>query len=109
MALRLPQWDTVENNAIRTQLLGELANAYQRAIRIAAGRLTEGKLYGQQVVEEWGRNLQRHVTESQGQFFKPALDAFLHYFGWLLGSNLSHTVASSATGPVPAYLFSATS
>ncbi|KAJ1926052.1 Tethering factor for nuclear proteasome sts1 [Tieghemiomyces parasiticus] len=113
IALHLPVWDTTEHNALRSELLESLSNYYQKAIRSAAVRLSEGKLYGQQTIEEWGRGLQQHVHESQGQYFSSALTAFAQCFGWLLGGPVgaaANLTFGSPRGQTSApRLFSATS
>ncbi|KAJ1649405.1 Tethering factor for nuclear proteasome sts1 [Dispira simplex] len=85
MALSLPEWDTATHNALRGGLLNELANFYHRTIHSAARRLSEGKLFGQQTVREWGRGLQQHTRVPHGQCFESPLAAFVQCFGWMLG------------------------
>ncbi|KAJ1970533.1 Tethering factor for nuclear proteasome sts1 [Dimargaris xerosporica] len=99
MAIRLPQWDNADHNAARKNLLEALAGHYQRAIRTAATNVNSGKMYGHQVVEEWGRALQQHCDDCRGEHFGPALHAFVECFGWVLGVSAHYQRMVRDTAP----------
>lgn len=45
----------VAHNQIKRDLYSELINYWEKAIDIAASKLDQGKIYGQQVVTEWAK------------------------------------------------------
>ncbi|OZJ05182.1 hypothetical protein BZG36_02203 [Bifiguratus adelaidae] len=84
VAHRLPEWDTPSNNEMKRELYQKLAHFWRAAIQDAASKLSEGKIYGQQVVGEWARNLAHHNNESQNAF-AAAVEEFTNSLGWIIG------------------------
>ncbi|KAG2190606.1 hypothetical protein INT46_002026 [Mucor plumbeus] len=100
VANRLPVWDTEAHNQIKRDLYSELINYWKKAIDIAASKLDQGKIYGQQVVTEWAKQLVQHDAETHGQFSQ-VVQQFTERLGWIIGidntSSLSAITSSSSS------------
>ncbi|CAJ0848375.1 6327_t:CDS:2, partial [Entrophospora sp. SA101] len=59
IAHRLPEWDNRSHNEIKHDLYLKLVEYWQKATREAANKISDGKIYGQTVVNEWARNLEQ--------------------------------------------------
>ncbi|KAK4518484.1 uncharacterized protein ATC70_008702 [Mucor velutinosus] len=84
VANRLPVWDNDAHNQIKRDLYSELINYWKKAIDIAASKLDQGKIYGQQAVTEWAKELVQHDAETHGQFSQ-VLQQFTERLGWIIG------------------------
>lgn len=65
LTCRLPDWDRPEHNTIKRDLLFRLAGYYRKAVRNASSKCSEGKVFGMQVVDEWGKNLLQHCKDAK--------------------------------------------
>ncbi|RUS27452.1 Cut8 six-helix bundle-domain-containing protein [Jimgerdemannia flammicorona] len=84
VAHRLPQWDNRAHNGVKTELYEKLDSFWKRAVVEAADKCSEGKIYGQQVVGEWARNLVQHNAESNNAL-SAAVGEFQRRLGWIIG------------------------
>ncbi|CAJ0765058.1 17529_t:CDS:2, partial [Entrophospora sp. SA101] len=55
IAHRLPEWDNRSHNEIKHDLYLKLVENWQKATREAPNKISDGKIYGQTVVNEWAR------------------------------------------------------
>ncbi|CAO3609540.1 unnamed protein product [Mucor hiemalis] len=86
VAHRLPTWENDSHNQIKRDLYIELINYWKKAIDIASSKLDQGKIYGQQVVTEWAKELAQHDAETHGQF-NEVVQKFTERLGWIIGLN----------------------
>ncbi|KAI8376298.1 Cut8 six-helix bundle-domain-containing protein [Radiomyces spectabilis] len=84
VAHRLPTWDNDAHNQIKRDLYSNLVSYWKKAIDIAATKAQQGKIYGQQMVTEWARQLASHNAETQG-LFDDVIHAFTVQLGWIIG------------------------
>ncbi|RCH79413.1 protein DBF8, partial [Rhizopus stolonifer] len=82
VANRLPVWDN-DGKSIR-DLYTELIQYWKKAIEMAASKLSQGKIYGQQAVTEWAKDLMQHDAETHGQFAS-VVQLFKQKLGWIIG------------------------
>jgi len=88
---RLPTWDTESHNNIKRDAYVSLSGYWKRVIRQASDKVGDGKIYGQQVVSEWAKNLAQHNSGTNG-LFSGAIEEFTKRLGWIIGLH---------TGPEP--------
>ncbi|KAI8584266.1 hypothetical protein K450DRAFT_218973 [Umbelopsis ramanniana AG] len=81
---RLPTWDTESHNNIKRDAYVSLSGYWKRVIRQASDKVGDGKIYGQQVVSEWAKNLAQHNTVTNG-LFSSAIEEFTKQLGWIIG------------------------
>nr|CAG8469191.1 4794_t:CDS:2 [Entrophospora candida] len=86
IAHRLPEWDNRSHNEIKHDLYLKLVEYWQKATREAANKISDGKIYGQTVVNEWARNLEQHNNNSNG-IFQQTLNEFIEKLGWIIGAS----------------------
>lgn len=86
VASRLPTWENEAHNQIKRDLYVELINYWKKAIDIASSKLDQGKIYGQQVVTQWAKELAQHDAETHGQF-NEVVQKFTERLGWIIGLN----------------------
>ncbi|KAI8073666.1 Cut8 six-helix bundle-domain-containing protein [Thamnidium elegans] len=84
VANRLPTWDNEAHNQIKRDLYTELINYWKKAIDIASSKLDQGKIFGQQVVTEWAKELAQHDAETHG-LFSEVVQKFTERLGWIIG------------------------
>ncbi|KAG2213905.1 hypothetical protein INT47_001174 [Mucor saturninus] len=84
VAHRLPTWETEAHNQIKRDLYTELINYWKKAIDIASSKLDQGKIFGQQIVSEWAKELAQHDAETHGQF-NEVVQKFKERLGWIIG------------------------
>ncbi|OBZ91432.1 Tethering factor for nuclear proteasome sts1 [Choanephora cucurbitarum] len=84
VANRLPEWENDAHNQIKRELYTELTQFWKKAIEIAASKLNQGKIYGQQIVTEWAKHIMQHDVETRGQFTQ-VVQLFKERLGWIIG------------------------
>jgi len=95
---RLPEWDNRSHNEIKHDLYLKLVEYWQKATREAANKISDGKIYGQTIVNEWARNLEQHNNNSNG-IFQQTLNEFIEKLGWIIGLHAIHSLSSSSSPP----------
>ncbi|CAM0137452.1 unnamed protein product [Umbelopsis sp. WA50703] len=93
VAERLPTWNNPTHNTIQRNLFLELGKYWITAIEQATSKIGEGKIYGQQVVTEWARNLTQH-NASTNNMFSEAIEVFSDRLGWIIGFSLPNERSS---------------
>ncbi|KAI8967484.1 hypothetical protein BDF20DRAFT_917436 [Mycotypha africana] len=96
VANRLPVWDTDAHNQIKQDLFTELIGYWKKAINIAASKVSQGKIFGQQVVTEWAKDIVQHDQETQGRFGE-VIQLFTERLGWIIGVDNVNTLSSIAS------------
>ncbi|KAM3586095.1 Tethering factor for nuclear proteasome sts1 [Umbelopsis sp. WA50703] len=81
---RLPTWDTELHNNIKRDAYVSLSGYWKRVIRQASDKVGDGKIYGQQVVSEWAKNLAQHNSMAN-DMFSGAIEEFTKRLGWIIG------------------------
>ncbi|KAI7897981.1 Cut8 six-helix bundle-domain-containing protein [Cokeromyces recurvatus] len=84
VASRLPEWDNDVHNQIKRDLMNEIIEYWKKAVNVASSKINQGKIYGQQVVTEWAKELVQHNIETHGQF-SDVLQQFTEKLGWIIG------------------------
>ncbi|CAO3694198.1 unnamed protein product [Umbelopsis ramanniana] len=84
VAERLPTWSNPTHNNIQRNLYLDLVKYWMKAIEQATSKIAEGKIYGEQVVTEWAKNLMQHNNTTNG-LFSEAIDLFANSLGWIIG------------------------
>ncbi|KAI9284773.1 Cut8 six-helix bundle-domain-containing protein [Umbelopsis sp. AD052] len=84
VAERLPTWSNPTHNNIQRNLYLDLVKYWMKAIEQATSKIAEGKIYGEQVVTEWAKNLMQHNSTTNG-LFSEAIDLFANSLGWIIG------------------------
>ncbi|KAF8980567.1 Tethering factor for nuclear proteasome sts1 [Entomortierella lignicola] len=93
---RLPNWDNAANNELKSNLYKSLEEYWIKAIRDAANKLEDGKIYGHMTVQEWAKNLQNHQEKSHGMF-SSAIEEFKSKLGWIIGLQSQVPTFSNST------------
>ncbi|KAI9029598.1 Cut8 six-helix bundle-domain-containing protein [Phycomyces nitens] len=101
---RLPDWHSKEHNQLKQDAYETLLSFWKKAIDIAASKLQQGKIYGQQIVTEWAKQLSYHDTETNGLFEKP-IQQFADRLGWIIGLDSQHALdRPTHNRTIPTYL-----
>ncbi|KAH8553026.1 Cut8 six-helix bundle-domain-containing protein [Umbelopsis sp. PMI_123] len=93
-AERLPAWNNPTHNNIQRNLYLALVKYWMTAIEQATSKIAEGKIYGEQVVTEWAKNLVQHNNATNG-LFSEAIDLFANSLGWIIGFSTPSERSSS--------------
>jgi len=88
MIHRLPSWENQMHNAeFKQDLYLKLGTKWREAISEIGRRVRdEGKVFGAGLITEWGKSIQEHAQQTQGQYgFSDALQLYKRELGWLVG------------------------
>ncbi|KAI8875654.1 Cut8-domain-containing protein [Backusella circina FSU 941] len=93
VAYRLPEWENDAHNQIKQDLYVELISYWKKAIEIASSKVEQGKIFGQQVVTEWAKQIAQHDAETHGQFGQ-VIQLFTERLGWIIGIESATSFSS---------------
>ncbi|CAG8554068.1 7270_t:CDS:2 [Ambispora leptoticha] len=91
-AQRLPNWENHLHNELKRDLLSKLADDWKKAINSASSKVSEGKIYGQLVVND----LAQHNNDTNGNF-QEAFDTLVEKFGWITRIQETTSVSSNSS------------
>ncbi|KAI7867812.1 hypothetical protein BDF14DRAFT_629806 [Spinellus fusiger] len=81
---RLPE-NSQESCDVNTKdIYADLLSYWKMAVGKAGSQVQNGKIYGQQLVTEWAKQLSFHNAHTHGQF-TPVLQQFTKCLGWIVG------------------------
>lgn len=84
-AARMPQWDdpsSVEGE--REEVISQVGHAWSQWVSRLVRELGYGRMFGAQMVGDWGKGLVDASHQLPGDPYRPAISAFHQGLGWLL-------------------------
>jgi len=79
---RLPRWDNQEREAERARFFSRLNEYWLQAVRIAAHKVSEGRIFGAEMVGEWARLI---AARNENGRLGEVMEAFRKELGWIVG------------------------